>query len=347
MTIVIVTVYNSYNCGSYLQAYALYKTLKEKGSDVYFLKREPYRLGTFRYRLCKSIKAFLKCHFRDSQYILREHFRYKKAQKILPKTDNLNCADLVIYGSDTIWNMETAYFRDNWEKYWGKGVENKKITYAASVGSTNASVFYDNQAIKKCIKEFSGVSVRDDHTYKIAENLLDDEKPTMVVDPTMLLSVDDYSEIMGKCHQRGFILVYYFGKMTKEQNKALKEFAKSQNKKIISFGKNIPFSPELMLSYFKAADYIVTNTFHGNVFSIIFNKKFVSYGKEQKKVVSLLQEFGLLHRLLDSEIVFDEVLSADIDYIKVNEILNSKRSHSLNYLGKFISEFGGESYEES
>jgi len=342
MKIGIVTVYNSYNCGSFLQAYALYKTLKKNEVDVSFLKREPYRIGTFYYRFGKASKAFLKGHPIRALFIIREHFNFKSVQKILPKIDSLEGIDLVIYGSDTIWNIEAAYFKENWEKYWGKDVENKKITYAASVGSTDENAFYENPGFKKCINDFSDVSVRDEHTYSIALNLLESKKPVMVVDPTILLSVEEYDEIMGKCSRKDFILVYYFGKMTKKQKQAVEEFAKSQNKRIIYFGKNIPYSPKLMIAYYKAADYVITNTFHGNVFSILFNKKFISYGKEQKKVVDLLKEFGLSHRLLNNEDSITEILSAEINYDKINATLAEKRQQSLDFLNRHADRLGGE-----
>lgn len=342
MNIGIVTVYNSYNCGSYLQAYALYKTLSKQGNIVAFLKREPYRLGTLRYRICKAIKALLKGHPIKALFIIKEHFNFKKIQKKLPKISTLDGVDLVIYGSDTIWNLEAAYFKANIEKYWGIGVENKKITYAASVGSTKAENFYEDPVFKKSINDFCGVAVRDEHTYTIAKNLLEGREPTRVIDPTMLLSTDDYSELIAKSSKEGFILVYYFGKMPKKQKVMLKKFAQSQNKKIITFGKSVPFFPEYMLAYYKAADYVITNTFHGNIFSIMFNKRFVSYGKEQKKVVGLLEEFGLSHRLLNDDDVIDQVLLSEINYDEVNAVLSKKREQSLEYLNQFIRESGRE-----
>ena len=97
-----------------------------------------------------------------------------------------------------------------------------------------------------------------------------------------------------------------------------------------------------MIAYYKAADYVITNTFHGNVFSILFNKKFISYGKEQKKVVDLLKEFGLSHRLLNNEDSITEILSAEINYDKINATLAEKRQQSLNFLNRHADRLGGE-----
>ncbi len=338
MKISIVTVYNSYNCGSFLQAYALYRTLKKKGKDVTFLKRKTYRKNKLYSRIIFAAKHFAKGKIKRAYFILVEYFMFHKIQKKLPKTNTLTGKDLVIYGSDTIWNMEDNYFKENWERYWGVGINEKKITYAASVGSTDAEVFYQNPVFKESINAFSGISVRDEHTFEIAETLLEDDKtPQMVVDPTMLVSRDEYDNMAEKCKEKDFILLYYFGKMTKMQTQNLQAFAKENKKKIIRFGKDIPFHPSLMIAYYKKADYVITDTFHGNVFSIIFNKNFVSFGKEKKKVENLLKSFGLSDRLLDKEDNIAEIFSVKIDYNTVNEILEQKRKQSLDYLEQFLN----------
>ena len=92
-----------------------------------------------------------------------------------------------------------------------------------------------------------------------------------------------------------------------------------------------------MIGYYKKADYIVTNTFHGNVFSIIFNKQFVSFGKNKKKVKYLLEEFGLSHRLIDETDSISAVLDTAIDYTRINKTLEEKRNASLQYLEEALS----------
>ena len=336
MKIGIVTVYNSYNCGSFLQAYALRKTLEQQGHKAVFVKRNVHKSNKFYSRAILSVKRFLKGDPKRATFILKEYFSFNKIQKIFPITEEINGLDMIVYGSDTIWNLEDDYFRECWKRYWGVGVENKKITYAASVGTTDEKVFYNDPVYEKYMKEFLAVSVRDEHTYKIAEKLLDPGKlPVLVTDPTMLVDVSEYEAIAKPCKEKNFILVYYFGDlgdMPKGLEEYIRAFAKEQGKKIIYFGKDIPFEPGMMIGYYKAADYVITNTFHGNVFSIIYNKKFVSFGKEKKKVEILLRDFGLSERLLDVSENPADVLLKNIDYSKTNEILKKKRAESLEYL---------------
>lgn len=333
MKIGIVTVYNSYNCGSFLQAYALKKTLEKEGHEAVFVKREVYKSNKFYSRAILAVKRFLKGDPKRARFILEEYFAFNKIQKAMPVTEDIKSLDMLVYGSDTIWNMEDPYFKEDWKRYWGVGVENKKITYAASVGTTDENVFYDDPVFEKQIKEFSAVAVRDEHTYKIAEKLLAGEKsPVLVTDPTMLVDISEYEAVAKPCSEKNFILMYYFGNMPKDLEQNIKAFAKEQGKKIIYFGKDIPFEPGMMIGYYNAADYVITNTFHGNVFSIIYNKNFVSYGKEKKKVEILLNDFGLSQRLLDVSENPKDVLLSDIDYSKTNEILKEKRAESLEYL---------------
>ncbi len=337
MKISIVTVYDSYNCGSFLQAYAMYKTLQKKGNDVNFLRRESFKEISFSVRLTTALKRFLRGRFKRAKSLMEEYFIFKRMQKKLPQTDTVDGQDLVVYGSDTIWNMDDEHFREEWKRYWGMGVKAKKITYGASVGSSKEEVFYANPDFKKCINEFDAVLVRDNKTYKVAETLLDNgKKPEMVIDPTMLLEIGEYDDITGTCDEKDFILLYVFEELPQKQKESIAAFAKENNKKIISFGKDIPFVPEKMLAYYKAADYVITNTFHGNVFSILYNKKFVSFGKGKDKIVSLLDEFGLSDRLIDVNDSFLEVVDKDIDYVRVNKALEEKREGSLKKLGRVI-----------
>lgn len=338
MKIGIVTVYNSYNCGSFLQAYALFRFLQGKSRDVFFVKRNVYKSNKFRARAKLALKFLLKGNPKRARFILTEYRRFRQIQKTLPIVASANDVDLAVYGSDTIWNMEDPYFAENWPRYWGRGVSAKKITYAASVGSTPAEVFYANPEFKRLAGEFAGVAVRDEHTREIASALLDGSKePKVVVDPTMLIPVEEFDAVAKPCDEKDFILLYYFGAMPQKLRDALSAFAKANGKKIVSFGTTIPFEPGLMLSYYKAADYVITNTFHGNIFSILYNKNFVSFGKEKSKVRLLLAEFGLADRLFDvADDDWPSAFEKGVDFGNANRVLLEKRRESASYLESFL-----------
>lgn len=345
MKIGIVTVYNAYNCGSFLQAFALYSTLK-KDNDVYFVRNSHFsKRNKLYYIVLQSIKYFLKGNLKKSKFILRKYITFKKCRLQLPIKKLYLDTDLLIYGSDTIWNIQDPYFMNEWKKYWGFEVKQKKITYAVSTGGTPEYLISENSELKKCLSEFSEVSVRDKHTYNIVKNILhDDKRLKQVIDPTLLLNIQQYNNIAKKCTEDNFILVYIFSDIQKSCISQIKKFAQENSKKIIAFGedfpadKNIPFDPFIMLGYYKKADYVFTNTFHGTVFSIIYNKEFASFGKNKTKVAQLLEEFKLSHRNIDCTNNLNDVMSSNIDYTQINQMIDEKRKISLDYLDKHLSE---------
>lgn len=336
MKIGVVTVYNSCNCGSFLQAYAMLKVLEDAGNDVVFLKRKTYRTNKFSSCLWLATKRLLKGRFKRAYLMMEEYFIYKKLAKIFSVTDDFDDCNLAVIGSDTIWNLKNFDFANNWKRYWGVGYDCKKITYGASIGETEPEVFYKRPEFKTAINDFAGVLVRDDVTYEMAKNLLDEEeKLKKVLDPTMLLPVERYDEISKKCKEKDFILIYAFEPIPQKQMEEIKAFAKENNKRIVTFGTDVPLDPIEMVTYYKQADYVITDTFHGNVFSILYNKKFISLDREKSKVTSLINEFGLSDRLVSLDGSLSNLFDKEIDYEKVNQILEEKREFSLKNLKSF------------
>ena len=340
MKIGIVTVYNTYNCGSFLQAYALHRILKQKGHNVQFLKRKTRMKNRLLYIFPYTIyRSLLKGDNKTGKSLLNRYFTYQKHLKKFPTVKSASDLDAVVYGSDTIWNMEDAYFEREWKRYWGYGVKQKKVAYSVSVASTPEEKILNRQELKDCALEFSHIAARDDRTYDIVKKMLPEEAEiAKTVDPTMLLKPEDYKELETTCTEKDFILIYAFCDMKQEAMEEIRQFAKKIGKKIIAFGNeipadiNVPFDPMKMLGYYRKADYIVTNTFHGNVFSILFNKQFISYGKNKKKVEHLLQEFGLQNRLVDEKQEISSLFETEIDYEEINKKLEEKRNASLAYL---------------
>ena len=343
MKIGIVTVYNTENCGSFLQAYALCRALEKQGHQVYFLKGLTSTENRYWYRLLQATKYVLKCDFLTARELTETYPVYHLLQKKFQITEELQDLDLIIYGSDTIWNIANGYFLKNWKHFFGHGVKTRKISYAASVGSTTLDAFVNVPEIKTCLSEFSGLGIRDIPTGEIVHAFLPErEDVVQVVDPTMLLACEDYEAISAECPERNFILVYYFGAMPEELTQKIRAFAKSQNKKIIAFGNRpwaditLPFDPRLMMGYYKYADYVVTNTFHGNIFSILFGKQFVSFGKKKRKVEALLNEFNLSNRLAEKADEMEEIFMQEIDHDAVQQKIKTKREASYQYLEEFL-----------
>lgn len=344
MKIGIVTVYNTENCGSFLQACALCRALEQKGHQVYFLEGITSTQKKYWYRLLKAMKYMLKFDFRKARELTAAYSVYRRLhQAVFMPTKTLDGMDLVIYGSDTIWNIEDEYFSKHWARFFGKNINAKKISYAASAGATPLEVFEKLPEIRTCLSEFSGLGVRDIPTGEIVKALLPNRKDVVqVLDPTMLLSPEEYEELSAMCAEKDFILVYYFGKMPEQLSQNIRAFAKERNKEIIAFGNRpwadvtLPYDPRLMLGYYKNADYVITNTFHGNIFSILFQKEFVSFGKQKRKVRALLEEFELSSRLLDETEEINIHFKQPIDYKTVEQKLQTKKEISYRYLDTFL-----------
>ncbi len=343
MKVGIVTVYNTPNCGSFLQAYALQKVLQQKGHEVYFIKNVMSQKRRWYYRFPQTVKYILKGDFVTAQDLTQPYSIFRPLQQNFSITSKKNDLDLIICGSDTIWNIADGYFLKHWKRFFGQGVKTKKISYAASAGSTALDTFEKNPEIKACLSEFTGLGVRDIPTGEIVSALLPDRDDIVqVLDPTMLLNCEDYEEISANCPERDFILVYYFGELPEALIQKIQTFAKEKNKKIIAFGNRswadleLPYDPRFMLSYYKNADFIITNTFHGNIFSILFHKQFVSFGKEKRKVEALLSEFDLSNRLVEKAEEIEKVFMQEIDGNAIEQKLKEKREVSYSYLEKYL-----------
>lgn len=350
MKVGIVTVYNSHNCGSYLQAAALCEYVKTLGYDARFIINKIHPKSSPWYKILLATKYFIKGNSMKACRIVSGSIRFLKARKNFSYYSSCKEADICIYGSDTIWNLNSAHLKSQWQFYFGDSYNGKKIAYAPSIGETAVETITDNPALCSCIRDFSSLSVRDENTYKVVSTVLgQDAEITYVVDPTMLMPKTFYESIASECKDENFILFYYFGIPDKSYMDEIKSFAKKNGKKLICFGDNIedvdkrlPFSPLEMMGYYSKADLVITNTFHGNVFSLIFNKPFVNIDAGKAKVDDLLKSFNLSERTIREAKDFSEVAIKQIDYNNINLLLEQKKKASCEYLENALKKCEGE-----
>jgi len=346
MKIGIETVYQSHNCGSFLQAYALKMALAKNNYYVSFVRNPKPRSHFLWYKLFQSLHFLCKLDFSRSKYILQLYLAFQRSKKELGKIkSSTRTLETIIYGSDTLWNIDDQYFLNNWKHFWGGDFFGRKIAYAISIGNTSIDTLSRKDYLVDCLNKFEYISVRDSATYDFVVHNLKNGKPTTrVVDPTMLLEKSDYDKVAARCVDENFIFVYYFGEISPEAKARIKDFSTKIGRKIISFGcdrgwadKYVTNDPFKMLSYFDKADFIITNTFHGSVFSIIYNKQFICFGKEKKKVFDLLEHFCLDDRLADCSEDFSYMFDKVIDYSHTNYIWEADRKASLEFLEKALN----------
>ena len=363
--------YNSANYGGLLQAYALVKVLNNYGMEaeqISYNANNYIAIDTTNSNKTK-LRAFLS---RFAQKILRLWIsngvrrRYKKVAKFrssIPHSKNVffknnikesnQCYDYFVVGSDQVWNpkdYDPIFFLSfvNQNK--------KKIAYAASIGQSQLT---DNQCkiYKEHLISFDAISLRENNISLIQSLVNIPVKWTL--DPTLLLDKEDWDKVAAEqIFDQDYIFCYFLGK-DRELRKIAKEFAKRKKMCLVSmphltgayqrcdsfFGdkKVIDASPEEFISLIKHAKYVLTDSFHASVFSIIYKKEFFIFERKEFKgmssrIYSLLELFdGLSHFCDDIERRnVDYLLNTDsLDYSNV-EKLNVMQIESKDFLLKAI-----------
>lgn len=344
MNICIITVYNSENCGSYLQAYSLMKVLEEMGHNVFFFERKMTgkNFGPIRHAR-ESVKKLLKGDLWSAKAEWIRYLSFSSARKLLKvyneKSEIFQKTKLIIIGSDTIWNFDSKFFYDKRDIFLGTKFKNKKIiTYAASIANTSYDMILKNNEILEGIKNISNVSVRDKYTKKLVDRIRK-ENVSVTVDPTMLLRKEQFFELENKISDSNYILIYYFGKISDKKRRNILKLKSQTGKTLISFGeyiswadKNVVYDPFAFLGYFHNADFIITNTFHGTIFSVLYEKKFADYGADKYKIKNLLEMIELEVCICDENSDLNVLINTEIDYSFINEKINKLCQSSLRYL---------------
>jgi polysaccharide pyruvyl transferase WcaK-like protein len=354
MKIGILTFHHTTNYGATLQAYGLWKTIKSEGHDVEFIDYRPYIAAKQYWRPILPFK-FEKNKVYVRHHALKELLKYLKMRLFLRSNMHLSKSytraglknfdrhyDVVICGSDQIWclngyrGFDPSYFLD----FVDHQNTCRKISYAASFGKTE-DLGKNKNLIRQLISQFDAISVRDSNSLRLIEQECN-RQATRVLDPTFLI---EYSEILAEPKfEKDYLLIYNEGSVKKGEENFIKSIADTNNLDIISIGKYnriatknlIGIGPEEWLGYFSKASYIVTNTYHGTIFSIIFKKPFTvlsSKGKTQKtndllKHLDLEKRIGLEGR--EMGYVPEEYLN--INYNLVYDKLQEDVLRSKTYL---------------
>ena len=289
-------------------------------------------------------------HFR----FLKEHnvvsaeTYYKNIEKINDKYD------IFITGSDQVWNYSSSGFDKNYFFQFSKN-KYKKRSYAASFGFKELPEKYKEEYYS-LLKDFNNFSVREESGQRIIKQLLG-ENAKIDLDPTLLISGSQWSElcdtnrkdIMG-LREKKYVLVYMISENMEILNLS-KKLAKKNDAKVIYINDrwknrkgviNVKkISIEEWLFLFKNASYIITNSFHGVAFSINMNKQFlVVENKDLKKsstrIESLLKETQLENRYIDNIEKANKVFDVEIDYLRVNRLMEELRKKSIENLKLII-----------
>lgn len=367
MKIGILTLPPSTNYGGILQAYALQTILERRGHNVCLIeKQRKYSLPLWKMPLSYG-KRMLKNLLGDTFPVLYEQKMKREIPIIRQNTDifinkyikrriveNLSDIseddfDAIIVGSDQIWRPKYLYYPIAHAYLdFTKGWNIIRIAYAASFGTDKWEYTY--RQTKRCsclLKKFDAVSVREKSGIDLCREYFDVES-VHVLDPTMLLPIEDYInlfKVINTLESKGSLLYCILDETPEKfalinkiaEEKHLKPFSVNSRVENLSAPLDERIQPpvEQWLRGFYDAEFVITDSFHACVFSILFNKPFIVIGNEKRgmsRFISLLEMFGLENRLLID--TFENNSFNEINWQKVNVILNDKRMDSSKIFNK-------------
>ena len=359
------------NYGGLLQAYALQAVLRRMGHDVltedrkmpkpsvkYAIKYQIKRwLGPIRKRYYPSAREVSKIRKNTDRFI-RERIRTTKPIYSKTKEEFRKYRfDTYIVGSDQVWRPCYSPYLMNYFLDFTQGQDVKRIAYSASFGTKEWEFSEeDTRRAAELAKNFDVISVREDSGVGLCKDYFGVDA-VHTLDPTMLLDKEDYLALLKEksdAKPSGKKLMAYILDASKEKDdiKALiisklcispgniiepmpkKNFASCGSKGL----KDCVFpSVEDWLRGFAEADFVVTDSFHGTVFPIIFNVPFVTIVNKARgadRFMSLTNMFGLQDRLITSydEEKINRLIETPIDFSTVNEIRAKAKNESISFL---------------
>ena len=360
MRVGILTHYDVNNLGAQLQMYALYNKLKNMGHKPTILtyaknfdfqsseglknqvsiKSLPYY--TKNYLLKKGLGLTV---FNAKKYFLNKRFREKYFDLEHYASAEIDCA---VVGSDEVFSIPVGV---NVMMY-GHGLPtNRVFSYAPSFGQTDMKLLARHNCIDLIasgLSRFMALSARDSHTSKLVQDLTGIE-PEIVCDPVLLY---DFSEVNldVKLPKKKYLLVYSYDRWMVEPSEvaAIKNYAKYRNLITVSVGtfhkwcdRNIACNSLEWIEYFKGAEAIITDTFHGSILSIITQRPMAVFvrGLNSNKLTDLLERTVLNHRRLNVVECGElkRVFETAINFELVGNAVHCLRSQGTDFLNRALS----------
>lgn len=331
------------NYGAVLQAYALQRFLIKSGFETEIINYLPMRIRIIQFLSavkCGNLKEFRKeysiSQFRKKELILsnKKYFNNKALYKCK------NDYSAVICGSDQIWNPGFTLKAENKPtlSYFLNFLDcnTKRIAYAVSFG-TEKIPDEIKSIIKPEIERFSAISVRENSGKDILSDIYSNTK--VVLDPTLLLTAEDYDKLLdGKTYNKQKVFSYVLHNKQENAEKISEQVKKIYHAKYSTDFTRPYFGIYEWLFNIKNSEIVVTNSFHGVVFSLIFHKQFIAIPVKNSgmndRIFTLLDKLNLGNHIIDDNDAekIKAIINDKIDYSKVDVILDGYRSESRKFL---------------
>ena len=344
----IITIHHIHNFGSVLQAYALYRFLKDNGYNVQTIDyRPPYY---------DSGKNSLKTHLGKLLNLRAYHTRKKKFERFIREYNRLtersfaslealasaykNDRDLFIAGGDQLWNNYHPCGND--DAYKLTFTQGKKLAYGTSMGRDN---FEESElaALGKKVDDFSHVMLREAITVPMLAPYTK-ANVSHVIDPVGLLNPEHFKQIAKKPDIKESYAVMYLSDAGEVLDAAIEHLSQKMGLKIVhicGFRKKCycdlfekSAGPEEILGYILYADFVLSASFHATMFSLLFNKEFATLlpgAKTNARIEDVLKNVGLAHRILHTVDDLGE-LDRTIDFTEANHRIAALRERSAQML---------------
>ena len=344
MKIAIVTLPLISNFGGILQNFALQHCLKSMGHQPYTidLDQSPslirYIARCLYLTLINKRITFADTYKRNPaiESFLERNIQLTDRVKKYSNNDSLRKYDAYVVGSDQVWRFTNSKYEiEDVYLNFTDGLNCNRIAYAVSFG--DAKWNYPENITKKCrelVSSFDAVSVRESSAIELCKENLG-ITPIQVLDPTLLVDKVVYLRLCEMITPRKGLLVAYILDSNPYKISMVTHFADSKGLKpvVISESRKGGITVEDWLAYYRDADFIITDSFHGTAFSIIMEKEFVSISNAKRgndRFISLLGQLGLIGRLINEGDEIGEL--PEINWDEVNTRKADKRIQSINFI---------------
>lgn len=330
---------NSINYGNRLQNYALQEILKKLGLKVTTNRIEDNVTKRLLKELLKCLRNKYYCDYYARFDVKNIKYRYTSRDKIESES-----IDYFIAGSDQIWNPNFDFNSER--EFLTFAPSRKKIAYAASTGISELSN-EEKSKFRNYLKDFRAISVRENDASEMLSDLLE-KKPEVVLDPTLLLTIEDWKKIIAQSQvkiEKPFIVKYFLGIRSEKIERKINDFATKKGYEIIDVSnRNCPYpiGPAEFVYLLSNSTINYVDSFHGTVFSILFNKSFYTfsrpnehgYGNMNSRFETVFSRFPLKERYIFD---VDKInFSEQLEYDETNKILEYERKKSIAFLKKAI-----------
>lgn len=348
MRIGLLTYFAADNCGATLQAYATIKALESLGHDVTLIDYDIPYLGRTLLSNVLLYPKHLKFQRFRRKYFTKRTQQYRSLKDLQNNPPKFDC---YMVGSDQTWNPDISlekakgFFLDF-------GPEDAfRASYAASFGMLRwvENPWISREEASRLVNRIQMLSVREDDGVRILERELGACNVTQVVDPVLLF--ESYPELTGDFEQKQELIVYKLTNSPEFYDKA-KEIGHDLNLPVRSIGSirrirgikcGYPEGVEAWIRRIAGAKYVMTDSFHGTVFSLLYRRQFVMHAQTERlasRMVSLLKQFGLADRVVTGDMTATDIktkLSEPINYDEVMKKLKMLRENSFQFLKKLDS----------